>query len=163
MPDLFAERPLVLSGKYHKAKGKIIITGKTANGNFEKAVNLIDYNELPENEAVKYLWARDRIARLDDYSRVGAQVKEDVTELGLKYHLMTAYTSFVAVDKEVRATGETVTVKQPLPMPEGVSDNAVGETQAYGNAPASGYAGGCAQWPKKRQSSGRQWITKQRR
>jgi Ca-activated chloride channel family protein len=154
MPDLFAERPLVLSGKYHKAKGKIIITGKTANGNFEKAVNLIDYNELPENEAVKYLWARDRIARLDDYSRVGAQVKEDVTELGLKYHLMTAYTSFVAVDKEVRATGETVTVKQPLPMPEGVSDNAVGETQAYGNAPASGYGGGMRSMAKEASKPG---------
>jgi len=40
---------------------------------------------------------------------------------------MTQYTSFVAVDTIVRDTGEVVTVKQPLPLPEGVSDYAVGE------------------------------------
>jgi hypothetical protein len=53
-------------------------------------------------------------------------VKEEVTELGLRYHLMTQHTSFVAVDTIVRDTGEVVTVKQPLPLPEGVSDYAVG-------------------------------------
>jgi Ca-activated chloride channel family protein len=49
-----------------------------------------------------------------------------VTKLELKYHLMTEYTSFVAVDKVIRETGEVVTVKQPLPLPEVVSDYAVG-------------------------------------
>jgi Ca-activated chloride channel family protein len=39
---------------------------------------------------------------------------------------MTAYTSFVAVDQVKRADGQVVTVKQPLPLPEGVSDLAVG-------------------------------------
>jgi Ca-activated chloride channel family protein len=39
---------------------------------------------------------------------------------------MTEYTAFVAVDKVIRETGEVVTVKQPLPLPENVSDLAVG-------------------------------------
>jgi Ca-activated chloride channel family protein len=50
-----------------------------------------------------------------------------VTQLGLTYNLLTAYTSFVAIDTEVRLIdGQAVTVKQPLPLPEGVSDYAVG-------------------------------------
>ncbi len=59
--------------------------------------------------------------------------------LGLKYHLMTQYTSFVAVDTIVRDTGELVTVKQPLPLPEGVSDYAVGNKRSKVAAlPSSG-------------------------
>ena len=50
-----------------------------------------------------------------------------MTQLGLTYNLLTAYTSFVAIDTEVRLVdGQAVTVKQPLPLPEGVSDYAVG-------------------------------------
>ena len=57
--------------------------------------------------------------------------------LGLKYHLMIQYTSFVAVDTIVRDTGELVTVKQPLP--EGVSDYAVGINRGRVDAlPSSG-------------------------
>jgi Ca-activated chloride channel family protein len=95
------------------------------------------------NIALKYLWARERIARLDDYGKVGMDTKEDVTALGLKYGLMTAYTSFVAVDKEMRATGEAVTVKQPLPLPEGASNLAVGDeaqAQAVYKSAAGGYS-----------------------
>ena len=59
---------------------------------------------MPGNGALRYLWARSRIARLDDYQRVGQdpeRVKE-ITRLGLDYHLLTNYTSFIAVDHVVR-------------------------------------------------------------
>lgn len=125
MPDLFAKRPLVLFGKYKNASGKIKVSGKTASGSYEKVVTVSAAMEEKNNEALKYLWAREKIARLSDYGKLGVSVAKDVTALGLKYHLMTEYTSFVAVDKIVRKTGEAVTVKQPLPLPEGVSDLAV--------------------------------------
>ena len=49
-------------------------------------------------------------------------------ELGLTYNLLTAYTSFVAVDRVVRNDGtELSRVEQPLPLPQGVSDAAVGD------------------------------------
>jgi Ca-activated chloride channel family protein len=128
VPDLFANRPLVIMGKYHKADGKIIVTGRTGNSDFKNEARVAAHLDDSRNIALKYLWARERIARLGDYGQVGMNVKEDVTALGLKYGLMTEYTSFVAVDKEVRATGEVVTVKQPLHLPEGVSNYAVGDT-----------------------------------
>jgi Ca-activated chloride channel family protein len=126
LPDLFAQRPLILFGKYKHARGKIVLSGKTVRGSYKKAIPVSTHLEDQSNTALRYLWARERIARLDDYGKVGADVKEDVTALGLRYHLMTHYTSFVAVDTIVRDTGEVVTVKQPLPLPEGVSDYAVG-------------------------------------
>jgi len=50
-----------------------------------------------------------------------------LTDLGLRYNLLTACTSFVAVDSEARNAGGTpAMVKQPLPLPQGVSDSAVG-------------------------------------
>ncbi|HRU38860.1 MAG TPA: hypothetical protein P5511_03205, partial [Candidatus Goldiibacteriota bacterium] len=127
VPDLFADRPLVVMGKYNKADGRIIVTGKNGNGDFKREMRVAPQMDDARNIALKYLWARERIARLADYGKVGVNVRADVTALGLKYGLMTEYTSFVAVDKEIRASGEIVTVKQPLPLPEGVSNYAVGE------------------------------------
>ena len=126
LPDLFAQRPLILFGKYRDASGKITVKGKTVWGDYKQVIPVNPQVADENNEALRYLWARERIARLDDYGTVGADVKEETTELGLRYHLMTQYTSFVAVDTIVRDTGEVVTVKQPLPLPEGVNDYAVG-------------------------------------
>jgi Ca-activated chloride channel family protein len=127
IPDLFAQRPLILYGKYRHAQGTIAVTGNTADGGYKKIILVSPKSADEENSALQYLWARERIARLDDYGRLGGDVKEEVTKLGLRFHLMTQYTSFVAVDTVVRDTGEAVTVKQPLPLPDGVSDLAVGE------------------------------------
>ncbi|MEP0304864.1 MAG: hypothetical protein ABJD98_17160, partial [Maribacter dokdonensis] len=46
---------------------------------------------------------------------------------GLKYNLLTNYTSFVAVDEAIVNKDGTLTkVKQPLPMPDNVNNSAVG-------------------------------------
>jgi len=137
LPDLFAQRPLILYGKYKSPYGKIIVTGRTPSGTYRKEIKVTPSLEDEHNSALQYLWAREKIARLSDYGRVGEDVREEITDLGLKYHLMTQYTSFVAVDKVIRKTGEVVTVKQPLPLPQGVSDYAVGGIA--GGRASSGY------------------------
>jgi Ca-activated chloride channel family protein len=52
----------------------------------------------------------------------------EITALGLNYNLLTRYTSFVAVQEIVRNADGAEDVDQPLPLPEGVSDLAVGIT-----------------------------------
>lgn len=126
LPDLFSERPLILFGKYKKAVGTITVTGNTAQGRYERTFRVSPELESADNVALRYLWARKRLELLSDYAQVGVNNRDEIVEIGLAYHLMTAYTSFVAVDTVVRDTGETVTVKQPLPLPEGVSSLAVG-------------------------------------
>jgi Ca-activated chloride channel family protein len=76
------------------------------------------------------LWARSRIATLGDYQKLAndSAAAREITELGLKYALLTDYTSFIAVDKLIRnPTGQATSVDQPQPLPEGVSELAVGE------------------------------------
>jgi Ca-activated chloride channel family protein len=128
-PDLFAQRPLVMLGKYRGAPGGTIkVTGQTAKGPFAQEIKVDQTQASPDNRALRLLWARQRLMRLSDHEGLEqgqARVKE-ITDLGLKYSLMTAYTSFVAVDTVKRADGQVVTVQQPLPLPQGVSDLAVG-------------------------------------
>jgi len=144
-PDLFARRPVVVFGKIEGAtEGEIAVTGNVPWGTFEKVIDLEDALVSDDNEALRYLWARHRIRRLSDMNTVGHdEVRvEEVTRLGLEYNLMTQYTSFVAVDTVVRADGtEVETVKQPLPLPQGVSDLAVGGAKKCKSAVIGGVVG----------------------
>jgi Ca-activated chloride channel family protein len=129
LPDLFSLRPITLLGKYRGSPtGEIVVTGKTAQRDFRQSVKVTEGQAGPANSGLRLLWARQRIMQLMDAGRLekGDGPAQEVTGLGLKYSLMTPYTSFVAVDKVKRADGQVITVKQPLPLPEGVSDLAVG-------------------------------------
>ena len=135
-PDVFASKPLIVTGKYKgEAAGSIRVTGKKADGGFTASFDLKEYKPRKINQALKYLWAREKIKLLDDYTKLGEDqdLVKQITNLGLKYNLLTSYTSFIAIDTEIRNDGKNiVTVKQPLPLPEGVSNYAVG-----GNAPGT--------------------------
>ena len=130
IPDLMADRPLIIFGKwYGQARGKIDIRGYHGDQPFHAVVDVQGAKPMAQNSALPYLWARHRIAVLSDFIRLNPRDERvrSVTNLGLTYNLLTDYTSFVAVDTLVRrVNGEAVTVKQPLPLPQGVSDNAVG-------------------------------------
>lgn len=150
VPDVLAERPVIVFGKWKGSRtGKINITGTSGPGAFSQTIDVSRADAAAENPALRYLWARHRIAVLGDYNSLRPDDKRtrEITSLGLEYNLLTAYTSFVAVDSQVRnSEGGPVTVRQPLPLPQGVSNYAVGQAQlAY--AP-SAYA------PVKAKSSG---------
>ena len=132
IPDLFASRPMVVIGKWRgAAAGSIEISGKTGRGPYHTSIPVSTVNADASHRALRQLWARTRIADLSDFGpstpdedRVAA-----ITSLGLTYSLLTRYTSFVAVQELVRRTSEdAVDVDQPLPLPAGVSDLAVGVT-----------------------------------
>ncbi len=131
IPDLFAERPLIVFGKWRGTpKGTVSLSGITGKDKYSTTLEVSGIKPSGENSALQYLWARSRIAQLADYGSLGHDdgLASKVTELGLTYNLLTAYTSFVAIDSEVRNRGgDASTVKQPLPLPEGVGDLAVGE------------------------------------
>ncbi len=130
VPDVLADRPVMVFGKYKgEPKGTITVTGVSGSGKFTESINVAAAKPLKENVALRYLWARHRVTLLSDYNKLHSSDKrvKEVTDLGLAYNLLTAYTSFVAVDSRVRNSGDKPeTVNQPLPLPEGVSDHAVG-------------------------------------
>jgi Ca-activated chloride channel family protein len=130
LPDVLGERPVIVFGKWRgEAKGRVIIEGQSASGLYRQEVR-IDDRTRQDTAALRTLWARHRIQSLSDQETLegGTAFKERITELGLKYSLLTQYTSFIAVDKVVRnvAPQDSVGVNQPLPMPQGVSNQALG-------------------------------------
>lgn len=135
IPDVLADRPVIVFGKWRgNPLGTISLQGYTGKHRFLKNIDVAKTKALESNSALRYLWARQRIALLADYNRLNEQDEriKEVTNLGLTYNLLTTYTSFVAVDTQVRIQdGQTVTVKQALPLPQGVSDYAVGGNRAF--------------------------------
>jgi len=130
IPDVFAERPVLLFGKWRgNPDGEITIKGIIGEGEkYSKTISISDYTTADQNRGLKYLWARYRIALLADYNKVNPEDEriKEITTLGLTYNLLTDYTSFIAADTQIRNDGgQVTTVQQPLPLPYGVSDHAV--------------------------------------
>jgi Ca-activated chloride channel family protein len=129
LPDVLGERPVIVFGKWRgEPKGRVIIEGQSASGPYREEVR-IDNRTRQDTAALRTLWARHRIQALSDQDTLegSGAFKERITELGLKYSLLTQYTSFIAVDKVVRnpAPQDGAQVNQPLPLPQGVSEQAV--------------------------------------
>ncbi|KAF1056835.1 MAG: hypothetical protein GAK44_00072 [Pseudomonas delhiensis] len=133
LPDLFANRPLVLFGKWKgEPRGELRIDANAADGPFQVRLPISADNLTDNGEALAHLWARKRLAALMDQEALddGFEFSSQILDLGLKYQLLTPYTSFIAVDQQVSnpAPQASKTVDQPLPLPQGVSNNAVGST-----------------------------------
>lgn len=131
IPDLMAERPILVFGKYRGApRGEIIIMGQQADQLYQRSLSISPRLAQPNHSALPYLWARHKVKALDDFGRAFVRKEEDIqtiTSIGLSYSLLTNYTSFVAVDSVVRQKhGEAQSVKQPLPLPRGVPNSAIG-------------------------------------
>lgn len=119
IPDVFAQRPILIYGKYKgNPRGTITVSGLAGDTHYQQKFNIAKARR-EHNQALRYLWARNQIRYYDDYAqyyegevngwydnygnhkRSDKQIKR-VTELGLKYNLLTQYTSFLAVDEVVR-------------------------------------------------------------
>ncbi len=132
LPDVMAERPIILFGKYKgKPSGTITIEGYAGKKLVKQTINVGQNTADAQNSALRYLWAREKLRYLDDFageeSEDSIQIKQ-VVDIGLKYNLLTAHTSFIAVDETpvYDKNGKIITVKQPSPLPEGVENMAVG-------------------------------------
>jgi Ca-activated chloride channel family protein len=130
LPDLFALRPVILFGKWRGSpSGTLELQGKTGRGDYIARFDVASIQPEESNRALRYLWARSRIAELSDYgsSQTDPERISNITSLGLKYNLLTQYTSFIAVREMITNPGGSADdVDQPLPLPVGVSDLAVG-------------------------------------
>ena len=132
LPDVLGGRPVLIFGKWRgdaAGNARLLVEGRSAEGPFITEVSATG-REDRTSSALRHLWARQRIAALTDQEALegGNAQKAAITELGLKYSLLTQYTSFIAVDHVVRNPNPALapTVNHPLPLPQGVSELAVG-------------------------------------
>jgi Ca-activated chloride channel family protein len=126
VPDLWAGQPIRIHGRYQRGgEETIVIRGQMIKRPFEQRLPVQFPQSAPAHEAIATVWAREKVHELMNRMVREGQTKqliEQVTQLGLTYHLMTQWTSLVAVEeKVVNQAGEIETVVQPVEMPEGVS------------------------------------------
>jgi Ca-activated chloride channel homolog len=134
IPDVYAGMPLVVSGVYTRpGRAKVMVSATAAGHRIQIPVDVA----LPERvdaAPVAALWARKRVDEL--LSLAGDTVNADtiaaVTDLGLAFHMVTDYTSFVAVDRTRIVTGDGASriIEQPALVPAGVNPDAAIAPQA---------------------------------
>ncbi len=98
IPDLYLGEPVVVTAKLPKLGGELVLDGKRGDVPFRV--------EFPVQGGAKEtgigrLWARRKVAALMGSLHDGAdaaEVRHAVADLGLRFHLVTKYTSLVAVD-----------------------------------------------------------------
>jgi Ca-activated chloride channel family protein len=77
IPDVLAERPVIVFGKWRgQPLGKITLSGISGNGPYREAIEINKVKPLESNSALRYLWARHRIALLSDYNKLRSMISE---------------------------------------------------------------------------------------
>jgi Ca-activated chloride channel family protein len=130
VPDLYLGEPVTVRAKAavpFPPGSAIRVTGDSTAGAWT--------HELPlesgeDNPGIGALWARAKIAALHDEERRGADsalTRKAVIETAIAHHLVSKYTSLVAVDKTpVRPAGDPLAREQvPNLLPYGQSMNAL--------------------------------------
>ena len=130
VPDLYRGEPVTVraraSGAFQPGSA-VRVRGDSAAGAWT--------TELPldgdrDHSGVAALWARARIAALHDEERRGADsavTRKAIVDTAISHHLVSKYTSLVAVDKTpARAAGDPLAREQvPNLLPYGQSMNAI--------------------------------------
>lgn len=130
LADVWAQKPLYIKGRYLKpGAGTITLTGYAGGKPYKQDLKVVFPEKQTANEVIKPMWARAKVDRLMSEDWYGAQqgkinkeLQDEIVKTALDYHIMTQYTSFVAVEeKRVTKGAESHTVDVPVEMPDGVS------------------------------------------
>ena len=122
IPDLYHGEPVVVVARLVSAPaGEVTLSGLTHGTPWE--VHAKALKTLPQSGLDK-LWARRKIAELGTQLALGGdidRIRPAIVDLGLAHHLVTDFTSLVAVDTTPRAPAGTQprTLLIPVNMPAG--------------------------------------------
>jgi Ca-activated chloride channel homolog len=117
LPDLFRGEALVLAGRYQGGgDARLRLVGRLGSGEVE--LNLPA--KLPATcvlrPHVAQLWAKRKIDRLLDDLRVHGmveEIKQSIIDLGVRYQVVTPYTSFIVVEDGIHIADPAELAKVP--------------------------------------------------
>ncbi|HQR40449.1 MAG TPA: VIT domain-containing protein, partial [Blastocatellia bacterium] len=134
LPDLFGAQPVIVCGRYDRAgTGTIRLIGKSAGREVSRTIQVAFPESETANDSLASLWARMRIdaTMAEDWEGLQSgtprqDVEAEITRLGVRYGLMTQFTSFVAVDDSTsRGKDAAKRIDVPVELPEGMIREAV--------------------------------------
>jgi Ca-activated chloride channel family protein len=140
IPDLFASHPIIVHGRYRRLSDEpMYLHARIGEKRMRLPVHVRTSNSSGDKGGlIGQLWARSKVRFLEAESWVGMtpDAPARITQLGLNFGLVTAYTSFVAVDdSRVVGAGDPRQITQWVEVPEGVDGRAAGGRQ---HAPQTG-------------------------
>jgi Ca-activated chloride channel family protein len=130
VPDLYAGEPVVVKARLPagtQVGDTVIVGGRSSLGTWDAEVRW-DVGE-PQS-GIARLWARAKIEDLADRKRRGApedEVRAGIVATALKHHLVSKYTSLVAIDRTPArpATDSLAQEQVPNLLPYGQTHNAI--------------------------------------
>src|SRR5262245_58112687 len=127
VPDLYDGEPVVVSFKASTIPANAIIKGSFGSTPWTTEVAL---KASSSRDGLSVYWARQKIATLMDQQRHGqdeTSSRQSVLDVALTHHLVSKYTSLVAVDTEpIRPTDKSlVTHAMKTNLPEGQDYQAI--------------------------------------
>lgn len=109
IPDIYADRPAIILLRGN-LPGALSIRGKLAGQTWRKTLASAEAITRP---GIQTLWGRQQIEQLTDRQRYSSdseektRLREEITQTALRHHLVSHYTSLVAVDiTPARSEGE---------------------------------------------------------
>ncbi|MFQ3580757.1 VWA domain-containing protein [Chloracidobacterium validum] len=117
LPDLFPGRPVTVFLETSDVR-ELRVTGVLPNGKaWQKSLKPVK-TDVP---ALAHLWARHRIADLDDQFRLerASHLKQTIIDLSISHSVLSRFTAFLVVDKKeiVNQGGKRLTYVQPVETP----------------------------------------------
>ena len=127
IPDLYAGEPVIVAVKASSLPATITIKGQLGATAWTISISLANQ---PARDGLSVNWARRKIESLMDQQRYGREEeasRQAVLEVALAHHLVSKYTSLVAVDKEpVRPTNKQLLAHaMKTNLPEGADYQAI--------------------------------------
>lgn len=116
VPDLYLGEPLVVTACLSTTDVDVTASGTSHGTPWEGTFHL---TAAPAGEGIASFWARQKIDALLDSVLEGADetgVRTQVLDLALRHHLISKYTSMVAID--VTPTGPAGSKGPPRPIPQ---------------------------------------------
>ena len=123
-PDIFVGRPVMIVGRL-KGNGtqRIQISGRAGTKRISSELRTDLDSARSLHAGIGKMWARWKLKELHnrEISCPSDALRREITSTSLMHGLLCRYTAFLAVDSTRRTEGSSgVTVKQPVPVPEGV-------------------------------------------
>jgi Ca-activated chloride channel family protein len=125
VPDLYAGEPVIVTAQFNAnaAHGNIALSGRRANAQWG---TLLSATASARESGVGVLWARDKIDALMDAGRKGApedEIRAAVIDVALTHHLVSKFTSLVAVDVTPTRAAGIAASKTAVPgnIPDGLT------------------------------------------
>ncbi|MEX0976899.1 MAG: marine proteobacterial sortase target protein [Woeseia sp.] len=143
VPDLYTGEPVLVRARLPgapRAGDQLTVSGNSPTGRWQVTLPLATHRE---HAGVASVWARGRIEQLLDGAPSGEDneaIRAAVIETALAHHLVSQYTSLVAVDKTPLPPAKRIREQVPNLLPYGQSTQAIFGLPATATAQQLHYA-----------------------